>query len=154
MNGNMSRFSSFLNSLERSISEAYTIYNEIDPGAMQLKTIAEDDFIGGESDDPVYLRFKSYLVGQDDIIMDSAFIDEQSKLMCRLFFVTKLHNIAIDVVIDLASLEIQSDIAYCEKATDDEYGYSDNYTALPDQTYDELDQAARSLSLLGRIRNS
>lgn len=150
----MSRFSNFLDNLDRSISEAYEIYNQVDPGAKQLISIAEDDYINGESGDPIYLKFKSYLVGKDDIIMDSTFIDDNTKLMCRLLFITTLHNVAIDVVIDLSTLEINSDVAYCEKATEDDYGYDDNYTALPEQTYDELDRAAYSLSLLGRIRNS
>lgn len=150
----MSRFSDFLHNLEKSISKAYAIYNHVDPGAKQLISIAEDGVISGESDDPIYLRFKSYLVGQDDIINDSEFIDDNTKLMCRLFFVTTLHNVAIDVVINLTTLEIDSDVAYCEKATEDDYGYEDNYTALPEQTYDELDRVAQSLNLLGRIRNS
>lgn len=150
----MSRFSNFLDNLDKSISQAYAIYNQVDPGAKRLISIAEDDVISGESDNPIYLRFKSYLVGNDDIIMDSTFIDENTKLMCRLLFITTLHNIAIDVVIDLTTLKIQSDVAYCEKATEDDYGYDDNYTALSEQTYDELDRAAYSLSLLGRIRNS
>lgn len=150
----MSRFSNFLHNLDRSISEAYEIYNQVDPGAKQLISIAEDGVISGESDNPIYLRFKSYLVGQDDIIMDSGFIDDKTKLMCRLFFVTTLHNVAIDVVIDLSTLKIQSDVAYCENNIEDDYGYEDNYIALPEQTYDELDRAAQSLNLLGRIRNS
>jgi hypothetical protein len=153
----MSKFHDFLDSLDRSVGETYQIYNEVDHNAAELISIAKDGVISGESDNPIYLRFKSYLVGQTDLISDSAVIHADSgntQLMCRLFFVTSLHILAVDVVIDTATLKVKSDIAYCEKSTENEYGDEDDYLNLPDQTYDELNQIARSISLLGRINTS
>lgn len=152
----MSKFHDFLDKLDRSVSETYQIYNDVDPNAVKLISIAKDGVISGESDSPIYLRFKSYLVGQADLISDSAVIhadNSNTQLMCRFFFVTSLHIIAIDVVIDTATLKVKSDIAYCEKSTENAYGDEDDYLNLPDQTYDELNQMARSISLLGRIHN-
>lgn len=153
----MSKFHDFLDRVDQSVSEAYQIYNDVDPNAAKLISIAKDGVISGESDHPIYLRFKSYLVGQTDLISDSAVVhadNGNAQLMCRLFFVTSLHILAVDAVIDTATLKVKSDIAYCEKSTENDYGDEDDYLNLLDQTYDELNQIARSISLLGRIQNS
>lgn len=148
------RFSKFQNDLERFIGESYATYRQIDPNAQQLTTIAQDGAISGESDNPIYQRFKSYLVGDNDLIMDCNFIDGGTKLMCRLFFATSLCDLAMDIVININSCKVNSDIAYCENHIAQEPSAEDNQLKLSEQTYDELDKAVRSLSLLERIRKS
>ena len=151
----------FFRILERSISETYSTYNETDPGAkLLIESINEHaNYIPIENFDltPQLSKFNSDISGKTEFLRFlEPTINElnESVLDCRFIFETSTHAVAIDALINAHTQIVQCFPNFCTILHGEKAQYDDHYLDLPQDTVDELITFAKSLSLLGRIRNS
>lgn len=158
---NQQSISDFFSILERSIAETYAVFDAIDPQAQLLiKSInSNKNILPIENFEltPQLSKFNSNICGSTKFLRHLELSNNdlnEPMLECRFIFETNTHVVAVDTLINTYTQKVQCFPYFCTILHGERAQYDECFEDLPQDTVDELISFAKSLSLLGRIRNS